>query len=197
MPHGVAPHLVSDHVAKRSNTSRISAVQSVQQKPTGEQWISRRREALNDTTLRHYHACAERRLDAFVTLPPAHNTRRELRRAVKTWRGKFFVFLKDGEAPPTNDVSERKVRRFVIYPKIASSFGPHWSARIHAGYRSITGTARLPGKRQLEAIDQLLIASSALASTTREHQGGEQLPSATRRQLSRLQLRTIQLRPAM
>ncbi len=118
--------------------------------------IGRRRDTLKDTTLRHYHACAERRLDALVALPPAHHAGRDLQTAVKAWRTKFFVFLQDREVPSTNNVSEREIRSSVIFRKVTGGFRSEWGARIHAGYRSITGTARLHGKTALEAIGNLL-----------------------------------------
>ena len=128
--------------------------------------IGRRRETLKDTTLRHYHACAERRLDALVTLPPAHPAGRDLQTAVKAWRGKFFVFLQDRAVPSTNNVSEREIRSSVIFRKVTGGFRSDWGARIHAGYRSITGTAKLHGKTALEAIGQLLIAPPTPAPAT-------------------------------
>jgi transposase len=122
--------------------------------------IGRRRERLQDTTLRQYHAFAERRLDALVTLPPAHPAGRDLQTAVKAWRTKFFVFLQDREVPSTNNVSEREIRAAVIFRKVTGGSRSEWRARIHAGYRSITGTARLHGKTALEAIGQLLTGTS-------------------------------------
>lgn len=128
--------------------------------------IGRRRDSLKDTTLRHYHACAERRLDALVALPPAHHAGRDLQAAVKAWRTKFFVFLQDREVPPTNNVSEREIRPSVVFRKVTGGFRSDWGARIHASYRSITGTARLHGQTALEAIGQLLIAPAASAPAT-------------------------------
>ena len=58
--------------------------------------------------------------------------------------------------PSTNNVSEREIRSSVIFRKVTGGFRSEWGARIHAGYRSITGTARLQGKTALEAIGQLL-----------------------------------------
>ena len=128
--------------------------------------IGRRRERLKDTTLRHYHGCAERRLDALVTLPPTHPAGRDLQAAVKAWRGKFFVFLQDREVPPTNNVSEREIRPSVVFRKVTGGFRSEWGAHIHAGYRSITGTAKLHGKTALEAIGQLLTGTPKPAHAT-------------------------------
>jgi transposase len=65
--------------------------------------------------------------------------------------------------PPTNNVSARQIRPSVIFRKVTGGFrsdGGKGGARIHAGYRSITGTGRLHGQTALEAIDQLLTGTS-------------------------------------
>jgi len=118
--------------------------------------IGRRRDALRPTTLRHYHARAERRLDALVTMPAAHPAGRERQTAVKAWRTKFFVFLEDREVPATNNVCEREIRPSVVFRKVTGGFRSDWGAQIHAGYRSVTGTARLHGQTALNSIGQLL-----------------------------------------
>ena len=118
--------------------------------------IGRRRDALRPTTLRHYHARAERRLDALVTMPAAHPAGRELQTAVKAWRSKFFVFLEDHEVPATNNACEREIRPSVVFRKVTGGFRSDWGAQIHAGYRSVTGTARLHGQTALNSIGQLL-----------------------------------------
>jgi transposase len=118
--------------------------------------IGRRRDALRPTTLRHYHARAERRLDALVTMPAAHPAGRELQTAVKAWRTKFFVFLEDREVPATNNACEREIRSSVVFRKVTGGFRSDWGAQIHAGYRSVTGTARLHGQTALNSIGQLL-----------------------------------------
>lgn len=118
--------------------------------------IGRRRDALRPTTLRHYHARAERRLDALVTMPAAHPAGRELQTAVKAWRTKFFVFLEDREVPATNNACEREIRPSVVFRKVTGGFRSDWGAQIHAGYRSVTSTARLHGQTALNSIGHLL-----------------------------------------
>src|SRR5512134_215066 len=118
--------------------------------------IGRRRDALRPTTLRHYHARAERRLDALVTRPAAHPAGRELQDAVKAWRTKFFVFLEDRDVPATNNACEREIRPSVIFRKVTGGFRSSRGAQIHAGYRSVTGTARLHGHTALQAVGHLL-----------------------------------------
>src|SRR5512134_1130637 len=118
--------------------------------------IGRRRDALRPTTLRAYHARAERRLDALVTRPATHPAGRELQDAVKAWRTKFFVFLEDRDVPATNNACEREIRPSVIFRKVTGGFRSSWGAHIHAGYRSVTGTARLHGHTALQAVGHLL-----------------------------------------
>ena len=118
--------------------------------------IGRRRDALRPTTLRHYHARAERRLDALVAMPAAHPAGRELQTAVKAWRTKFFVFLEDPDVPATNNACEREIRPSVVFRKVTGGFRSDWGAQIHAGYRSVTGTARLHRQTALQSIGQLL-----------------------------------------
>lgn len=42
--------------------------------------------------------------------------------------------------------------------KVTNGFGSDWGAQIYAGYRSVTGTARLSGKSALVAIRELVDA---------------------------------------
>ena len=118
--------------------------------------IGRRRDTLKTTTLAHYHARAERRLDTLVAVPAAHPAGRDLQTAVKAWRTKFFVFLQDPDVPPTNNVCERELRPSVVFRKVTGGFRSDWGAQIHAGYRSITGTARLQGQTPIQAVTHLL-----------------------------------------
>ncbi len=118
--------------------------------------IGRRRDALRPASLAAYHARAERRLDALVATPAAHPAGRALQTAVKAWRTKFFVFLDDPGVPATNNACEREIRPSVVFRKVTGGFRSDWGAEIHAGYRSVTATARLHGQTALEAINHLL-----------------------------------------
>lgn len=114
--------------------------------------IGKRRPALKDSTLAVYAAQAERRLDRLLGPPAAHPAGRELQRQVKRWRGKFFAFLQDRRVPPTHNVSERKTRPSVVFRKVTNGFRSTWGATVHAGYQSVTGTARLNGTTALQAV---------------------------------------------
>lgn len=128
--------------------------------------LGRRRGQLKDTTLRQYHARAERRLDALVARPTTHPAGRHLQTAVKAWRTKFFVFLEDPDVPATNNICEREIRPSVVFRKVTGGFRSSWGAQIHAGYRSVTSTARLHGNTPLQAIGQLLTGTFELTLAT-------------------------------
>lgn len=53
-------------------------------------------------------------------------------------------------------ISEREIRPSVVFRKVTSGVRSRWGAHIHAGYRSVTGTAKLHGRTALQAIGQLL-----------------------------------------
>lgn len=125
--------------------------------------VGHRRPGLKDSTLAAYAAKAERGLDALLGVPAAHPAGRELQRQVKAWRGKFFVFLSDRRVPPTNNGSEREIRPSVIFRKVTNGFRSEWGPGIHAGYRSVTGTARRQGQSAWTAIRDLIDGTFAIA----------------------------------
>jgi transposase len=118
--------------------------------------IGKRRSSLKDTTLAAYAANAERRLDALLATPAAHPAGCDLQRQVKAWRTKFFVFLADRRVPATNNGSEREIRPSVVFRKVTNGFRSRWGPHSHAGYRSVTGTARLKGIPSWTAIRDLV-----------------------------------------
>ncbi|GGI78857.1 hypothetical protein GCM10007973_14400 [Polymorphobacter multimanifer] len=65
--------------------------------------------------------------------------------------------------PATNNGSEREIRPSVVFRKVTNGFRSDWGAEVHAGYRSITCTARLYGKSAIEAIRELTEGRFALA----------------------------------
>ncbi|MCC7167679.1 MAG: IS66 family transposase, partial [Rhodospirillales bacterium] len=125
--------------------------------------VGKRRSELKDSTLKAYAAKAERRLDALLGQPAAHPAGKTLQRQVKAWRTKFFVFLTDRDVPPTNNISEREIRPSVVFRKVTNGFRSDWGAQIHAGYRSVTGTARLKGQSALEAVRDLIDGQFSIA----------------------------------
>ncbi len=118
--------------------------------------VGRRRDQLKDSTLAAYAAKAVNMLDRLVARPVAHPAGRVLLKQIKAWRGKFFVFLKNRDVPATNNISEREIRPSVVFRNVTNGFRSDWGAQIHAGYRSVTGTARLSGQSALSAIRDLV-----------------------------------------
>ncbi len=68
--------------------------------------------------------------------------------------------------PATNNACEREIRPSVVFRKVTGGFRSDWGAQIHAGYRSVTGTARLHGQTALRSIHHLLAGTfeTSLAS---------------------------------
>jgi transposase len=125
--------------------------------------VGKRRGELKDSTLAAYAAKVDRKLDSLLGQPAAHPAGQILQRQIKAWRTKFFVFLVDRRVPPTNNVSEREIRPSVVFRKVTNGFRSDWGAQVHAGYRSITGTARLKGQAALEAVRDLLGGNFVIA----------------------------------
>ena len=73
------------------------------------------------------------------------------------------MFLTDREVPATNNISEREIRPSVVFRKVTNGFRSDWGAQIHAGYRSVTGTARIAGQTALAAIRDLVDGKFTLA----------------------------------
>ena len=117
--------------------------------------IGRRRETLKDGTLRQYRMNADSRLDRLVTMSVPHRAGRILQTQVKAWRGKFFVFLEDRRVSATNNVAEREIRPSVVFRKVTGGFRSLWGPQVHAGYRSVTSTARITGRTAFEAIGDI------------------------------------------
>ena len=69
----------------------------------------------------------------------------------------------DRRVPATNNISEREIRPSVVFRKVTNDFRSEWGAQIHAGYRSVTGTARLKGQTPLEAVRSIVDGTFAVA----------------------------------
>ena len=72
------------------------------------------------------------------------------------------MFLTNRDVPATNNGPEREIRPSIVFRKVNNGFRSDWGAEVHAGYRSITGTARLHGKSAIEAIRGLAEGRFAL-----------------------------------
>lgn len=125
--------------------------------------VSKRQHKLRSSTLAHYAVRADNKLTPLMRAPVAHPAGKLLLRQFKAWRTKFFVFLTNRDVPATNNISEREIRPSVVFRKVTNGFRSDWGAQIHAGYRSVTGTARLGGKSALNAIRDLIDGNFAVA----------------------------------
>jgi len=125
--------------------------------------VGKRRHDLRDTTLASYAAKADKRLTLLMRAPVAHRAGKVLLKQVKAWRAKFFVFMTNRDVPATNNISEREIRPSVVFRKVTNGFRSDWGAQIHAGYRSVTGTARLQGQPAFAAVRDLIDGNFAVA----------------------------------
>ena len=81
---------------------------------------------------------------------------RALQAQIEAWRGKVFVFLADRRVPATNTISWRAIRPSVVFRKVTNGFRSGWGAGVHAGYRSLTRTARLHAHTATDAVHGLV-----------------------------------------
>jgi len=88
----------------------------------------------------------------------------ELLRQTKRWRGQFFTFMTDRDAPPTNNGAERALRPSVIFRKVTNGFRSLWGAEIHALTRSVIGTGRLNGITAHQAISRAIEGKAIFAA---------------------------------
>ena len=118
--------------------------------------VGRRRDVLKDSTLASYLARTETRRDNLLAVPAAHKAGQKLQRQIKAWRTKLFVFMTDRRVPATNNIAEREVRPSVVFRKVTGGFRSNDGADTHAGYRTLTSTARLTGKTALDAVSEFV-----------------------------------------
>lgn len=115
--------------------------------------IGKRRHRLRDTTLAHYRADLDRRLDRIMAQSPPHGRDGErLRRRIGRYRGHLLLFVTDRDVPPTNNVSERALRPSVIFRKVTNGFRSEWGAATYAAFRTVVSTAKLNGTTVLDAL---------------------------------------------
>jgi transposase len=126
--------------------------------------IGRRRDSLKDTTLKHYRADLDRRLDRLLVKPPSSHAARKLFNAMRRERDDLFRFVTRRDVPYTNNGCERALRPSVIFRKVTGCFRSHWGARLYAAAQSVIATGRLAGKSALHAIRDA-IAPQATAVT--------------------------------
>ena len=52
----------------------------------------------------------------------------------------------------THNIAEREIRPSVVFRKVTGGFRSSWNPTVHAGYRSVTSTARLTGQTAYASI---------------------------------------------
>ncbi len=126
--------------------------------------IGRRRENLADSTLLAYRRGLERRLGHLLVVEPDTVAGRKLRRGIEKCRGKLFVFVTRRDVPPTNNVSERRLRPSVIFRKVTNGFRSAWGAKAYAAVCSVIATGMLRGLTAFAAIRTCLAGGTVLAA---------------------------------
>lgn len=126
--------------------------------------IARRRENLADSTLAAYRRELDRRLDRLLAIEPDAEAGQKLKRGIEKCRDKLFVFVTRRDVPPTNNISERRLRPSVIFRKVTNGFRSAWGAQVYAAICSVIETGMLRGLTALAAIRTCLAGGSVLAA---------------------------------
>jgi Transposase IS66 family len=125
--------------------------------------IGRRRPGLKDSTLRHYHADLERRLDRLLSRQqPSTPASRRLFKAMRRHRDDLFRFMARRDVPYTNNACERALRPSVIFRKVTGCFRSKWGAQVYAAAASVIATGRLHGLTALQALSNALAGKPIL-----------------------------------
>ena len=98
--------------------------------------------ALIDIWCASYRRDLERRLGCLLAVEPDTEAGLKLRRGIEKCRDKLFVFVTRRDVPPTNNVSERRLRPSVIFRKVTNGFRCEWGAETYAAFRSVVSTAK-------------------------------------------------------
>ena len=125
--------------------------------------IGKRRDTLKDSTLAHYHADPERRLDRLLAgaMPDQPAARRRFR-AMRRDRADLFRFVTRRDVPYTNNASERALRPSVIFRKVTGGFRAEWGAAVYAAAATVIATGRLHGLTALAAIRAALTGQALI-----------------------------------
>ena len=126
--------------------------------------IARRREKLADSTLAAYRRELDRRLDRLLAIEPDTEAGHKFKRGIEKCKDKLFVFVTRRDVPPTNNISERRLRSSVIFRKVTNGFRSAWGAQIYAAICSVIATGMLQGLTALEAIRTCLAGGSVLTA---------------------------------
>ncbi len=123
--------------------------------------IGRRRDTLQDATLKQYLYNINRRLDRIMAAVPVGDPGRKLHKRMLANRGHLFVFMTRRDVPYTNNVSERHLRPSVIFRKVTNGFRCEWGAETYAAFRSVVSTAKANGASVLDTVRFVLAAKQS------------------------------------
>jgi transposase len=119
--------------------------------------IGKRRDRLKETTLAHYRAALDRRLDKLLSAPPPkQKAARRLFDAMRRDRDDLFRFITRRDVPYTNNACERALRPSVIFRKVTNCFRSVWGAEVYAAAASVIATGKLHGLTALHALRNAL-----------------------------------------
>ena len=105
----------------------------------------------------HDMECLLARVDKIGGLHFEHKSIRTFRNSIcKKHRGNLFHFVTNPAVPPTNNGTERAIRKAVIIRKISNGSRSEKGARILETILSIIETIRLQGKNPLEEMHRML-----------------------------------------
>ena len=122
--------------------------------------IGKRRDTLQDATLKRYRADLEKRLDRLLAKRPANTAAKKLWKAMCRDRADLFRFMSRRDVPYTNNGCERALRPSVIFRKVTGCFRSAWGAKAYADAQSVIATGRLRGKTALQAIRDTIAPSN-------------------------------------
>ena len=117
-----------------------------------------------DSTLLASRRSLDRRLGRLLAIEPDTVEGRKLRRGIEKCRDKLFVFVTRRDVPPTNNVSEQRLRPSVIFRKVTNGFRSAWGAQGYAAVCSVTATGVLRGLSAVAAIRTCLAGGSVLTA---------------------------------
>lgn len=120
--------------------------------------IGRRRQTLQDTTLKLYAADIDRRVNRIMATVPLGEPGRKLRKRIAANRAHLFVFVTNRQVPYANNVSERHLRPSVIVRKVTNGFRCERGAETYAAFRALVSTAKANRASVLQVLRFVLAA---------------------------------------
>jgi transposase len=106
----------------------------------------------------------DRRLGRLLAIEPDTEAGHKLRRGIEKCKDKLFVFVTRRDVPPTNNISERRLRPSVIFRKVTNGFRSAWGAQAYAAICSVIETGMLRGLTALAALRTCLTGGSVLTA---------------------------------